>query len=99
MEDFYDIGRTSRYWELNDGRHLSGEVLRRALYNRNFYFLKSTKMARLRELYVRAQRGMRSYEGITRKELEHEFARRGIPLPDPDVTTGDLKTELEQYDD
>ena len=99
MEDFYDVGITSKHWELNDGEHLSGEALRRALYNRNFYFLKSTKVARLRELYVRAQRGMRSYEGFTRKELEHEFARRGIPLLNPCVTTGDLKTELEQYDD
>lgn len=56
-------------------------------------------MARLRELYVRSQRGMRSYEGVNRKELEHIVAQRRILLPDPYVTMDDLKFQLEKYDD
>jgi len=99
MEDFYDRAGTSSYWKLSVGDLLNKEDLRAKLYWNNFHALKTTKLARLRILYVRSQRGMRSYEGMSRKELENEVAQRRILLPDPCVTMGDLKEELEQYDD
>lgn len=95
MDDFYDFTGTSSYWELNDGEPLSGEVLRGALYNRNFYFRKTTKVASLRELYVRAQRGLPFYEGVTLKELRHLAAERGLT---PQSTMMDIKTQLERAD-
>lgn len=99
MEDFYDRAGTSSYWKLSVGDLLNKEDLHAKLCWNNFHALKTTKLARLRILYVRSQRGMRSYEGVTRKGLENEVARRRILLPDPCVTMGDLNEELEQYDD
>ena len=81
MEDFYDLAETSSYWQVSNGELLNKEDLRAKLYYNNFHVLKSTKMARSRQLYVRSQRGVRSYEGISRKELEHEIAQRRILLP------------------
>lgn len=99
MEDFYDRAGTSSYWELSVGDLLNKEDLHSRLYWTNTHALKSTKVARLRELYVRFQRGMRSYEGVNRKELENIVAQRRILLPDPYVTMNDLKSQLEKYDD
>jgi hypothetical protein len=100
MEDFYDRTGTSSYWELSVGDLLNKEDLHSRLYWNNFHVLKSTKVARLRELYVRSQRGMRSYEGVSRKELEHIIAERRILIPELGwANMEDLKRKLEQYDD
>ena len=100
MEDFYDRAGTSSYWELSVGDLLNKEDLHSRLYWNNFHVLKSTKVARLRELYVRSQRGMRSYEGVSRKELEHVIAERRILIPELGwANMEDLKRKLEQYDD
>ena len=99
MEDFYDLAETSSYWQVSNGELLNKEDLRAKLYYNNFHVLKSTKMARSRQLYVRSQRGVRSYEGISRKELEHEIAQRRILLPDRWPTMETTKAQLEQYDD
>jgi hypothetical protein len=100
MDDFYNFAGHSSYWNLKDGELLNKDDLYNKLYWNNFHVLKSTKADRLRELYVRSQRGMRSYEGVNRKELEHYITQRRIPLPDMVLATmEDLKRQLEQNDD
>ena len=81
MHDFYDFAGTSSYWKLNDGELLNKESLHSELYYNNFHALKSTGAARLKELYVLSQRGMRSYEGMTRKELENTVTRAEYYCP------------------
>ena len=99
MEDFYDRAGTSSYWRLGNGELLNGEDLSAKLYWNNFHVPKTTKVARSRELYIRSQRGMRSYEGISRKELEHEVAQRRILLSDRWPTMESIEAQHEQYDD
>lgn len=82
MHDFYDRAGAHSYWKLNDGNRLDGETLRSELYWNNFRVLKTTPVARLRTLYVRSQRGMPSYEGVSLLELKRLAAQREIsPAP------------------
>lgn len=57
-------------------------------------------MTRLRELYVRHQRGLLSYEGLTVSEIKSFVVQRGLSsttIAKPTVAT--LKAQLEQADD
>ena len=103
MVQLYEYGRSERnqYWKLDSGIALSTDSLRKHLSNNNFTALKQTTKPCLRELYIRSQRGLLSYEGLPLRELRRFTAQRA--LPDSTKTalnsTKALKGLLEKADD
>jgi len=81
MVQFYQYGRSGRntYWKLDSGIALSTDSLGNNLSNNNFTALKKSTKPRLRELYIRSQRGLLSYEGLPLRELRRFTAQRALP--------------------
>ena len=69
----------NRYWKLDSGTALTVASLRQYLSDASFTTLKKTRKFRLIELYVRCQRGMLSYEGLSLHELQDLAAQRAVP--------------------
>ena len=69
----------NRYWKLDSGTALTVASLRQHLSDASFTTLKKTRKFRLIELYVRCQRGMLSYEGLSLHELQDLAAQRAVP--------------------
>ncbi|GAB7330384.1 hypothetical protein MBLNU13_g02005t2 [Cladosporium sp. NU13] len=89
------------YWELDSGTALSARSLRQHLSRKKFKPLIQTTKPRLRELYVRYQRGMLSYERLPLRELRKFTAQRAL-LTNTDTTLNsvkELKGLLEKADD
>jgi hypothetical protein len=104
MVQFHNSDRSSTgptdYWKLDTGNNLTGHGLREALVEKRFAVLKSANNTRLRVLYVRAQRGLMSYEGMSTRDLRLYMAQRGkkvIYVPKATKTT--IKAQLEQADE
>lgn len=89
------------YWKLDSGigktkksRHELLQIL--AL---NEQHLKYKKIARLRELYIRRQRGLISYEKLTVCELKSFVVHRGLSsTATTEATAVTLRAQLEQAD-
>lgn len=90
------------YWKLDSGsRGKTKETLFRILAVRNpsLKGKSSRSIGRLRELYVRHQRGMLSYEGIPARELGSFITQRGIvSTANSKTTIAELRAQLEQAD-
>ena len=98
MDDFYDRTGSSSCWKIRDAESWDGKSLRKIMIYHNFHLLQNTKMARLRELYLRCERGKPSYEGIPLSELKRYAAQRDL-TPNPPATIASMKAQLEQADD
>lgn len=88
------------YWKLDPGDHLKSRILRQRLEEKTFAVLKRVNNTRLRALYVRCQRGLMSYEGLSFRELKLYAAQRGIKITVfPKATPTTIKAQLEQADE
>lgn len=87
------------YWKLDSGNRLLTKKQLLCALKPNKNSRKSQKVARLRELYVRQQCGLLSYEGVTARELRVFLKQRELPLQaNVKPTLATLKTQLEQAD-
>jgi hypothetical protein len=89
------------YWKLDSGdpinykKHILLEMLRD-----KHYTCKSRTLVRIQEHFVRCQRGLLSYEGLSIRELKLFTKQRGIPVTiGKKPTLSSLKAQLEQADD
>ena len=88
------------YWKLDRGKQWSKTRLNRALQANNFQAESTATNKRLRELYIRSQRGLVSYEVMNLLELKLYIAQRGLPATfNQETTVASVKTQLEQADD
>ena len=100
-QDWFRAPGPNEYWKLTSGAALLTRSLREYLSNKNFTTLKKTTKTRLKELYIRCQRGLLSYEGLSLRELRQFTAQRAL-LIDNKATLNSinaLKRLLEKADD
>lgn len=92
--------RPDLYWKLDSGKQDDVKALLRALKSANFPHNSNTSQARLQELYIHCQRGLKSYETMKLPELQLCAAQRGLPVAvDQGGMPWSLKTQLEQADE
>ena len=103
MVQLYEDGTngSNTYWKLDSGVALPTRRLRIRISNMDFATLKKTTKSRLRELYIRLQRGLICYEGLPYRELRLFASQRALAVsngakPDSFKT---LKGLLEKADD
>lgn len=101
MVHFYDDRCTpSNYWKLDSGQDRDKRVLRSDMKRAQFPTNKATSTTRLRELFIRCQRGLLSYERLPSRDLKLFAAQRALPVtPGQKPTVAALKAQLEQADD
>ena len=92
----------SDYWKLDSGtkrfQNTKNAILR--VLTPNDQYLKSKSIARIRELYIRHQRGLLSYERLTARELKSFVKQRGLtPTLTKKPSLAILRAQLEQADD
>ena len=90
------------YWKLDSGTRTTKNTKDQILevLTPNDQYLKSRSIARIRELYVRHQRGLISYEKVTVRELRSFAMQRGLTSTSTaKPTKAILKAQLEQADD
>lgn len=90
------------YWKLDSGQRWTMKTKDQLLQilTTNHQTLKTASMTRLRELFVRQQRGLLSYEGLTMVELKTFAIQRGLSsttAAKPKAAT--LKAQLERADE
>ena len=81
------------YWQLDSGNRIrrKNELLR--LLAKTSTSVNGKNMTRLRELYIRQQRGLLSYEGLSARELRSFVTQRGLSLQaNPKISLAMLKT-------
>ena len=93
---------SSDYWKLDSGtrttKNTKDQILE--ILTPNDQYLKSRSISRIRELYVRHQRGLISYEKVTVRELRSFAMQRGLTSTSTaKPTKAILKAQLEQADD
>ena len=95
----FDEAGPADYWKLDSARHCQTRGLRQKLEKHGHSASKSGcgTTARLRALYIRCQRGLLSFEGLSLHELRHFATLRGIVV-DPDATATIVKAQLEKAD-
>lgn len=100
MVHTYDRYKPARSWMLDSGKRYSKRMLLSDMEKAKFHAKKATSTARLRELFVRCQRGLLSYEGLPSRDLKRLVAQRGLPVtPDQKNTAvAVFKAQLEQAD-
>jgi len=89
------------WWKVDSGKYYGAKDLLQILKD-NIYShkSKSKRVAHLRALYVRWQRGLMSYEGLSIRELKLYAAQRQLPAHlNKKVTLTELKSQLEQADE
>ena len=92
----------SDYWKLDSGTRTTKNTKNRILevLTPNDQYIKSRSISRIRELYVRHQRGLISYEKVTVRELRSFAMQRGLTSTSTaKPTRAILKAQLEQADD
>lgn len=87
------------WWRRDSGKRHGAKALLQILKDKNYsHTSKSKRVARLRALYVRCQRGLMSYERQPVRELKSYLAQRGLPVVDQG-SKANLKGQLEQADE
>jgi hypothetical protein len=102
MVQLYEDGTngSNTYWKLDSGVALPTRRLRKRISNMDFATLKKTTKSRLRELYIRLQRGLLCYEGLPYRELRHFASQRALAVStEATVSFKALKGLLEKADD
>ncbi|KAM0703575.1 hypothetical protein Q7P35_009514 [Cladosporium inversicolor] len=100
MVHIYDHYTLANYWMLDSGRHRDKRLLRSDMKRANFPTNKATNTARMRELFIRCQRGLLSYERLPSRDLKLFISQRGLPVtPNQKTTVAALRAQLEQADD
>lgn len=85
---------------LDRGQLHNKHVLRSDMKRANCPTNKATSTARMRERFIRCQRGLLTYEKLTSRDLELFTAQRGLPVrSDQETTVAALKAQPEQADD
>jgi hypothetical protein len=88
------------YWKLGSGNKIRKKNELLGLLKQISTSVNGKNMTRLRELYVRQQPGLLSYEGLGARELRSFVTQRGLSLQtNPKPSLAILKTHLEQADD
>jgi hypothetical protein len=88
------------YWKLDDGIQYGSSTLLRVLEERKFALKVTTPRERIKELYVRSQRGLPSYEMLNLLELKTLVGQRGLSIPAGQRDTPwSYRTLLERADD
>ena len=87
------------YWKIDCGKRWNKTRLIHALQDINFRAEGTATQRRLRELYIRSQRGLVSYEFMDLPELKLYIAQRGLPAFDQKTEVSSFKRQLEQADD
>lgn len=95
----YGIAGPKDYWKLDSGFHWQKRGLREKLSKNKHSGFKigCGNTARLRELYVRHQRGLLSFESLPLQELRQFATVRGITV-DPNAVSTVVKAQLEKAD-
>lgn len=104
MVQFRREGKSTfnNYWKLDSGERWTEKTKEELLQilTTNDRSLKAASMTRLRELFVRQQRGLLSYEGLTVGELRSFVVQRGLSSTSTArPTAATLKARLEQADE
>jgi len=88
------------YWKLDSGNRIRKKNELLGLLTQTSASINGKNMTRLRELYVRQQRGLLSYEGLGARELISFVIQRKLSLQaNPKPSLAILKTQLEQADE
>ena len=90
------------YWKLDSGKGRTKKTKEGLLHilKLNDEHSKVKTLKRLRELYVRQQRGLLSYERFTARELKSFVVQRGLLLTaTTKATVATLRAQLEQADE
>lgn len=99
VSDHNDQKGSKDWWKLDSGKRHGAKALLQILSDNNYtHTSKSKKVAHLRALYVRCQRGLMSYEGQSVRELKLHLTRRGLPVVDQSNKAA-FKEQLEQADE
>lgn len=99
VSDHNDNKGSKDWWKLDSGKRHGAKALLQILKDKNYsHTSKSKRVARLRALYVRFQRGLMSYEGQPIRELKLYLTQRGLPVVDHG-NKATLKEQLEQADE
>lgn len=90
------------YWKLSPASGTASKLVEEMKWLGYLYLWSKKSFSKQRAVYLhsRAQRGLISYEGLTKKELQSFCVERGLPIPGPatrDVNT--LREILEQADE
>jgi hypothetical protein len=75
-----DVTKSNTYWKLNSGVSLPNRRLRHRVRSMDLPTLRKTPASRVRELYIRFQRGLICYEGLSIRELRRFAAQRGLAV-------------------
>ena len=88
------------YWKIDSGRTKHSEEELQSILTTDGTLLAGRDLDRLRELYIRHQRGLLSYEGLDACELKLFITQRELmPIANPDSSLPELRAHLEQADD
>jgi hypothetical protein len=105
MVQFYNKHKegvqANNYWKLHrDEWHLVNDILAE-MKKKNFTVLKRTTTPHIKALYVRYQRGLLSYEGLSIDELKCYAAQRSLPpiTGRKRITIPVVKAQLERADE
>lgn len=99
LRSFHERHGTNSWWKLESGQEFGTRVLLNDLKDMG-YPCKTKRLARLRKLYVYAQCGSLSYEGLPLRELKLYAAQRGLSVTvGQKATIALLKEQLEQADE
>lgn len=96
-----DVTKSNTYWKLNSGVAMPNRRLRHRIRNMDLPTLRITPKSRLRELYIRYQRRLICYEGLSIHELRHFAAQRGLAVTNNATLNSfnALRALLEKADD
>lgn len=92
------VNEADNYWKLGPQARVAVGGAQTLMYERNYYYNKNVSKDRTMQLLRRSERGLLSYDGCSRLELESFHGSRGLDFHRDDQKW-ELVKALEQADD